>query len=105
MVVISPHPPHDFSLREKCALEHLSLKGKAWAAFLFFLQYRVTGKPHSGQGQLSVFVPHLGQVMVTSPFCFLLVRIRFQRHVDQTALAEIDAEGGLVGADRRDSVQ
>ena len=34
----------------------------------FFRRYWVTGKPHSGQGQLSVFVPHLGQVMVMSPF-------------------------------------
>ena len=44
----------------------LPLKGKAKAAFLFFLQYRVTGKPHSGHTPPSIFVPHLGQVIFFS---------------------------------------
>lgn len=30
------------------------------------LQRRSTGKPQFGHGQLSVFVPHLGQVMMAS---------------------------------------
>ena len=34
----------------------------------FFRRCWVTGNPQLGQGQLSVFVPHLGQVMVMSPF-------------------------------------